>query len=162
MDVELSANMRSFIKTVDEYSREWEGTGYGWTWEFSTSGEELEAKLLYLMEKSHQVKRGHWSLTYCSTCEGYNPETPYHVDLHVSLDYEEVFEMQRNDYFIGREMVKLKKEMHGMEMSPVGMIQSLVDTIENTSGEPEVYDSYVAATLHLDTLAGKVGALSKS
>lgn len=156
--------MENFKKMVDEYSLEFEEhnrkhKGISITLEFSTSSENFEEKVDYLMNK--KVKFGRWVIFKCSTCEGYDKDRPWHVTIEESLDWNEIQERTREleieNFKLSQTTKNLLEEIEGKEYYPRGALQNFVDLFECLVENPEQYDEYVSATFIADTVKSMNG-----
>ncbi len=160
--------MKDFIKEVDdltvEYLDYYRRHRSSLTCEFSTSSENFEEKVDYLMKKD--VDKCSWKLFKCDTCKGYDKDKPWHVHLVSSLDWDEQYqllsELRNENHTLRRESSALLKEVEGKEFYPKGTLNSFVDLFEKIVPNPQQYPEYVRGSFIGDTASGMLRWLKGS
>lgn len=73
--------MEKFMEIVRNMTKEYKERDGCVTCEFSTSQENLGEKLKFLNEINYENTMCRWTIQFCRTCESYNKETPFHVQI---------------------------------------------------------------------------------
>ncbi|CAH9014798.1 conserved hypothetical protein [Vibrio phage 277E43-1] len=149
--------IENFKKLVDEYTVEWDenmkSSPVGVTLEFSTSSENFEEKVDYIMKK--RVHRGMWHIFKCDTCKGYHEDRPWHVQIVDSMSWDEQYEesskLRREHYQMELHAKEVLEQTKGKEFYPKGTLKEFVDLFECLVDNPQQYPEYINASLIGDT-----------
>lgn len=152
--------MKEFKNLIDNMTVEFEEHNRrykcGITCEFSTSSDDFEDKVDYLMKKN--VRHGRWSIFRCETCCGYNEETPWHVQIEDFLDWDELHEekgkIEREHFEMELHTKEVLKQMKNKEFYPKGTLKEFVDLFECLVENPQQYSEYINASLIADNAYG--------
>jgi hypothetical protein len=144
--------MKGFKNLVDSLTVEYEDYHRRYkhelTCEFSTSSEDFEDKVHYLMTK--EVTFGRWKLYQCGTCKGYDEDKHWHVEIESSSSLEEthtlINSLKSENHSLKQEAEYVIKDVEGKEFYPRGTLREFVTLFECLVENPEQYDEYVSAS----------------
>lgn len=131
------------------------------TYEFSTSGENLSDKMLYLFTVNNELSTSEFdnysfSIFECETCRGYNPEKPYHVIMinRASNAFKELYSRHYK-------LQILYKRSHDHNNAPVNVdaLKEMIDYIEKTNPDFNNFPLYIELTHAYDTHINDVKAI---
>ncbi len=130
-DDEYNEELTKFEEEVFLNEGLWMTCNFGYTMEFSTSKLFFEEKAQILERSSQRLKKARWRTMRCSTCEGYNEDTPIHVDIEHAMDWGEQFE-ERKGWFAMNNILR-KKYPKGTASFKVDTLRAILDTIDPQS-----------------------------
>lgn len=128
---EYTPELKAFEDRVLEYEGLWNTCNFGYTLEFSTGKGDFEKKSQILSCSSDRLKCARWRTMRCSTCEGYDKDTPIHVDIEHAMDWHE----QRERYNVHYETLRLLRTKFPEGTAPfsVETLNAVLETLPERS-----------------------------